>query len=172
MSTISNEKIPNNVNLSEDKKLQRALEQWQPNFLEWWQSMGPEGFQQRDVYLRTAISSNVDGWAHYDYVKMPDYRWGIFLADQVTDRKIGFGDVMGEPVWQDVPGEHRNTLRRLIVTQGDTEPASVEQQRMLGHSCPSLYDMRNLFQVNVEEGRHLWAMVYLLHRFFGRDGRE
>src|SRR5678816_3097541 len=32
--------------------------------------------------------------------------------------------------------------------------------------------MRNLFQVNVEEGRHLWAMVYLLHAYFGRDGRE
>ena len=32
--------------------------------------------------------------------------------------------------------------------------------------------MRNLFQVNVEEGRHLWAMVYLLHKHFGRDGRE
>jgi benzoyl-CoA 2,3-dioxygenase component B len=32
--------------------------------------------------------------------------------------------------------------------------------------------MRNLFQVNVEEGRHLWAMVYLLHRYFGRDGRD
>jgi benzoyl-CoA 2,3-dioxygenase component B len=32
--------------------------------------------------------------------------------------------------------------------------------------------MRNLFQVNVEEGRHLWAMVYLLHGYFGRDGRE
>jgi benzoyl-CoA 2,3-epoxidase subunit B len=26
--------------------------------------------------------------------------------------------------------------------------------------------------VNVEEGRHLWAMVYLLHAYFGRDGRE
>ena len=26
--------------------------------------------------------------------------------------------------------------------------------------------------MNVEEGRHLWAMVYLLHRYFGRDGRE
>jgi benzoyl-CoA 2,3-dioxygenase component B len=35
-----------------------------------------------------------------------------------------------------------------------------------------MYDLRNLFQVNVEEGRHLWAMVYLLHRHFGRDGRE
>src|SRR4029079_5186229 len=46
------------------------------------------------------------------------------------------------------------------------------QQRMLGHTCPSVYDLRNLFQVNVEEGRHLWAMVYLLHTYFGRDGRE
>ena len=79
---------------------------------------------------------------------------------------------MGQPVWQQVPGEYRSQLRRLIVTQGDTEPASVEQQRLLGHTCPSLYDLRNLFQVNVEEGRHLWAMVYLLHAYFGRDGRE
>jgi len=35
-----------------------------------------------------------------------------------------------------------------------------------------MYDLRNLFQINVEEGRHLWAMVYLLHAYFGRDGRE
>jgi benzoyl-CoA 2,3-dioxygenase component B len=56
--------------------------------------------------------------------------------------------------------------------QGDTEPASVEQQRNLGATAPSLYDLRNLFQVNVEEGRHLWAMVYLLHAYFGREGRE
>src|ERR1019366_9343839 len=134
--------------------------------------MGPSGFQEDDVFLRTAISVDTDGWANFDYVKMPDYRWGIFLADPVKDRTIGFGDNFGQPVWQEVPGEHRNTLRRLIVTQGDTEPASVEQQRLLGQSCPSVYDLRNLFQVNVEEGRHLWAMVYLLHSFFGRDGRE
>ncbi|MBX5482761.1 MAG: benzoyl-CoA 2,3-epoxidase subunit BoxB, partial [Myxococcaceae bacterium] len=172
MSHISDEKIPNNVSLSDDKRLQRALEQWQPNFLKWWMDMGPEGFQGHEVYLRTAVSVETDGWAHFDYVKMPEYRWGIFLAPPEPDRKIGFGDFMGQPVWQDVPGEHRNSLRRLIVTQGDTEPASVEQQRHLGHTCPSLYDLRNLFQVNVEEGRHLWAMVYLLHRYFGRDGRE
>ena len=103
---------------------------------------------------------------------MPDYRWGIFLADRDPDRKIGFGDSYGQEVWQQIPGEYRAILRRLIVTQGDTEPASVEQQRMLGHTAPSLYDLRNLFQVNVEEGRHLWAMVYLLHAYFGRDGRE
>lgn len=71
-----------------------------------------------------------------------------------------------------MPGEYRADLQRLIVIQGDTEPASVEQQRFLGATAPSLYDMRNLFQVNVEEGRHLWAMVYLLHAYFGRAGRE
>jgi benzoyl-CoA 2,3-dioxygenase component B len=172
MSSVNLASIPNNVDLAADKRLQRALEAWHPSFLRWWREMGPDGFQEDRVYLRTATSVHADGWAHFDYVRMPDYRWGIFLADPVADRTIGFGDEMGRPVWQQVPGEHRNALRRLIVTQGDTEPASVEQQRMLGHSCPSLYDLRNLFQVNVEEGRHLWAMVYLLHCHFGRDGRE
>jgi len=167
-----NEKIPNNVHLSEDSKLLRALEKWLPDYQSWWRDMGPEGFQEKDVYLRTAISVDAGGWANFDFVKMPDYRWGIFLAEPEPDRKIGFGDNYGQPAWQDVPGEFRGMLRRIIVTQGDTEPASVEQQRLLGRTAPSLYDLRNLFQVNVEEGRHLWAMVYLLHRYFGRDGRE
>jgi len=166
------EKIPNNVDLSNDLSLQRALEHWQPKFKSWWTEMGPEGFQASDVYLRTATSVDAEGWATYGKVKMPEYRWGIFLNDKVTDRKIHFGDNIGQPVWQQVPGDYRSILRRLIVTQGDTEPASVEQQRELGKTCPSLYDLRNLFQVNVEEGRHLWAMVYLLHAYFGRDGRE
>ena len=170
---ISAEKIPNNVDLSSNKRLQRALEHWQPKYIQWWKDMGPQGFQDyHQVYVRTAISVDPDGWAHFEYVKLPEYRWGIFLADPVHDRKIGFGDFFGQPVWQEVPGEFRNQLRRLIVTQGDTEPASVEQQRLLGQRCPSLYDLRNLFQVNVEEGRHLWAMVYLLHSYFGRDGRD
>ncbi|HEX4885792.1 MAG TPA: benzoyl-CoA 2,3-epoxidase subunit BoxB [Casimicrobiaceae bacterium] len=173
MSTIDyGEKIPNNVNLSEDRALQRALEHWQPNYLAWWQDMGPEGSQAFDVYLRTAVSVDPQGWAQFGYVKMPDYRWGIFLNPGDPERRIHFGDHLGEPAWHDVPGEHRANLRRIIVTQGDTEPASVEQQRHLGLTAPSQYDLRNLFQVNVEEGRHLWAMVYLLHRYFGRDGRE
>ena len=166
------ERIPNNVDLAGNRRLQRALEDWQPKFLDWWKDMGPEGFQTRDVYLRTAVSVDAKGWAQFGYVRMPDYRWGIFLAEPEPGRTIAFGDHQGEPAWQDVPGEYRGTLRRLIVTQGDTEPASVEQQRHLGRTCPSLYDLRNIFQVNVEEGRHLWAMVYLLQAHFGRDGRE
>ena len=170
---ISAERIPNNVDLAGNKRLQRALEHWQPAYLDWWRDMGPPGFQDsHQVYLRTAVSVDAAGWAHFDYVKLPEYRWGIFLAEPTPDRRIGFGDFKGQPVWQEVPGEFRNQLRRLIVIQGDTEPASVEQQRSLGAHCPSLYDLRNLFQVNVEEGRHLWAMVYLLHSYFGRDGRD
>ncbi len=164
--------IPNNVDLAGDRRLQRALESWRPRFIEWWQTLGPVAFQDHDVYLRTAISVGQEGWANFGYVKMPEYRWGIFLAEPEPDRLISFGDHTGQPVWQEVPGEYRSELRRLVVVQGDTEPASVEQQRHLCLTAPSLYDLRNLFQVNVEEGRHLWAMVYLLHRYFGRDGRD
>ncbi len=166
------EKIPNNVDLANNRRLQRALESWQPAFLDWWRDLGPNGFQTQDVYLRTAVSVAPAGWANFDYVRMPAYRWGIFLTPSEENKTIAFGDHKGAPVWREVPAEYRGLLRRLIVVQGDTEPASVEQQRQLGKSCPSLYDLRNLFQVNVEEGRHLWAMVYLLHGYFGRDGRD
>src|SRR5438445_5288295 len=164
--------IPNNVDLNRDTRVKHALERWHPGYIGWWHDMGPEGFQEKLVYLRTAVSVDPKGWAKFDYVRMPEYKWGILLAPQVSDRKIGFGAHKGEPAWQEVPGEYRAMLRRLVVVQGDTEPASVEQQRHLGATAPSLYDLRNLFQVNVEEGRHLWAMVYLLHTYFGRDGRE
>src|SRR6187401_1738715 len=166
------EKIPNNVNLTEDRRVLKALEGWHPGYIDWWQDMGPEGFQESLVYLRTAVSVDPKGWAKFDYVRMPEYRWGVLLAPQMEGRRVNFGTHKGEKAWQDVPGEYRAMLRRLVVVQGDTEPASVEQQRHLGKTAPSLYDMRNLFQVNVEEGRHLWAMVYLLHKYFGADGRD
>jgi benzoyl-CoA 2,3-dioxygenase component B len=169
--TYYEDKIPNNVGLADDRRLQRALESWQPKFQQWWADMGPE-LATQDVYLRTAINVGREGWAHFGHVAVDEYRWGIFLAEPRPDRRIAFGDHKGEPAWQRVPGEYRADLQRLIVIQGDTEPASVEQQRRLGYTAPSLYDLRNLFQVNVEEGRHLWAMVYLLHAYFGREGRQ
>jgi benzoyl-CoA 2,3-epoxidase subunit B len=164
--------IPNNVGLANDARVRKALETWHPGYIDWWKGMGPDGFQNALVYLRTAVGVDAEGWAKFDFVKMPEYKWGILLAPAVEGRRIPFGAHKGEPVWQEVPGEHRAMLRRLLVIQGDTEPASVEQQRYLGATAPSLYDLRNLFQVNVEEGRHLWAMVYLLQKYFGRDGRE
>ncbi|MFN0205870.1 MAG: benzoyl-CoA 2,3-epoxidase subunit BoxB [Planctomycetota bacterium] len=165
-------KIPNNVGLKDDPVIRRALESWQPAYLEWWRDMGPSDFKEDEIYLRTAVGVGRGGWANFSQVKMPDYRWGIFLAEPEPNKTIKFGDNLGQSVWNQIPGELRSRARRLIVTQADTEPASVEQQRLLGFTAPSLYDMRNLFQVNVEEGRHLWAMVYLLHKYFGSEGRD
>ena len=164
--------IPNNVGLAGDLRVRKALETWHPEYIDWWKSMGPEGFQASQVFLRTAIGVGSDNWAKFGFVRMPEYRWGVLLAPQIEGRTIPFGAHKGEPAWQEVPGEYRAMLRRLLVIQGDTEPASVEQQRHLGATAPSLYDMRNLFQVNVEEGRHLWAMVYLLQKYFGREDRK
>ena len=93
------EKIPNNVALADDRRLQRALESWQPDFLSWWETMGP-ALPTQDVYLRTAVSVGRDGWARFGFVPMRDYRWGIFLAEPNPDRRIAFGAHKGEPAWQ------------------------------------------------------------------------
>ncbi|MCP4292652.1 MAG: benzoyl-CoA 2,3-epoxidase subunit BoxB, partial [bacterium] len=62
------ERIPNNVNLSGNRRLQRALEAWQPGFINWWNELGPIDSKSLDVYLRTAISADADGWADFGYV--------------------------------------------------------------------------------------------------------
>ena len=119
------ERIPNNVDLGNDRALQRALEHWQPKFLDWWTDLGPEGFRPRMFTCARRPRSMPPGWATFGKVMMPDYRWGIFW--RIGRRIVRLGSVTnsGKSAWQRVPGEHRSTLRRLIVTQGDTEPASV-----------------------------------------------
>jgi len=54
------------VNLSEDRQVLKALEGWHPGYMDWWGDMGPEGFQQSLVYLRTAYSVDPRGWAKFD----------------------------------------------------------------------------------------------------------
>src|SRR5258708_17426146 len=124
-------KIPNNVNLSEDRQVLKALEGWHPGYIDWWNDMGPDGFQQSLVYFRTAYSVDPRGWAKFDYVRMPDYRCGILLAPQEENRVIPFAENYGEPASQEVPGEPPAILRRPTVIQGATRPASVHHQSPL-----------------------------------------
>ena len=70
------ETIPNNVNLTEDRRVLKALEGSHPGYLDWWKDMGPDGFQEALVYLRTAVPVDPKGWAKFDYVKMPRYHCG------------------------------------------------------------------------------------------------
>ena len=112
------DKIPNNVDLGSDKMLQRALEHWQPEFLKWWADMGPESSHSADVYLRTAVSVHPSGWAHFDYVKMPEYRWGIFLSPGDGERKINFGDHLGEPLGVRESESERRIVDDIAVGSG------------------------------------------------------
>ena len=113
--------------------MRRALEHWQPRFLDWWKEMGPEGSLDYDVYLRTAVSVERDGWAHFRLRKDARVSLEVSFSRRPSpkERSISASTRASLPGRMS-PGEHRANLRRIIVTQGDTEPASVEQQRHLG----------------------------------------
>ena len=65
----------------------------------------------------------------------------------------------------------RDALLTLIVYQGDTEFASVEQQKNLLDNAPTEYDRQALIRVNSDEMRHGWQMCYLLVKYFGDTGK-
>ncbi len=103
----------------------KALEKWHPGYIDWWNDLIPQNFQESLVYLRTAVSVDPEGLGQ---VRLCEDA-GLPLGHPAGARRtrtgtIPFGEHDGEPAWQEVPGEHRAMLRRLIVIQGDTEPAS------------------------------------------------
>jgi benzoyl-CoA 2,3-dioxygenase component B len=164
--------VPNNVGLEEKPGLRRSLEWFGGEFRKWWSDCGPAGIRDNEVYLRTPVGVDAGGWAQYGFVPLSQYRWGVFQAPAKPGRVALFGAIAGQPVWQTLPQEHRDYVRKLLITQGDTEPGSVEQSRQLALTAPSLYDLRNLLQFSVEEGRHLWAMAHLLLEHFDDEGRD
>ncbi len=89
---------------------------------------------------------------------------------------IEFGHYKGQRKWptlMHIPDQRiRDALMNLIVYQGDTEFASVEQQRGLLLKPPSEYDMQAILRVMCEEMRHGWQMSYLLCEYFGDEGRR
>jgi benzoyl-CoA 2,3-dioxygenase component B len=173
MSSIDrNDAIPNNVGLDPGSALAKTLAQFRGGYMKWWHECGPQGFDAADCYLRMPVAADARGWAAYEYVKLADFRWGVYQSQRVPERRALFGRLAGQPALAEVPGEFRATVVKLLTTQADTEPASVEQITYLGRMAPSNYDLRNLFQINCEEGRHLWAMVHLLCEHFGKDGER
>jgi benzoyl-CoA 2,3-dioxygenase component B len=65
----------------------------------------------------------------------------------------------------------RDALLNMIVYQGDTEFASVEQQRFLFETAPTDWDRRALTRIMIEEMRHGWQMCALLIEHFGATGK-
>ena len=117
------------------------------------------------------------GWQKdigYDPSLLGDYKFETKLGD-LHAGEIEFGDFRGQPKWErvdQIPSQSiRDALMNLIVYQGDTEFASVEQQKNLLDTAPTEYDRQALIRVNSEEMRHGWQMCYLLVNYFGDSGR-
>ncbi len=97
------------------------------------------------------------------------------LYGAVETDDIQFGSFKGRRKWENlrqVPTQQmRDALMNMIVYQGDTEFASVEQQRNLFEVAPTDWDRRALTRVMIEEMRHGWQMCALLIDFFGASGK-
>ena len=103
-----------------------------------------------------------------------DYRFEAKFGD-LESPEIQFGTYAGDPKWEtlrDVPDQRiKDALLNYVVYQGDTEFASVEQQRNLFASAPTDWDRAALARIMTEEMRHGWQMSYLLVTYFGSSGK-
>ena len=115
---------------------------------------------------RKEIGVNRDEIAHFKF----DTLFGAIETEEIQ-----FGHFKGRVKWENlrqVPTQQiRDALLNLIVYQGDTEFASVEQQRHLFETAPTDWDRRAITRVMIEEMRHGWQMCALLIEFFGYSGK-
>jgi benzoyl-CoA 2,3-epoxidase subunit B len=115
---------------------------------------------------RKEIGVNQDEVSDFKF----DTLYGAIETDEIT-----FGHYRGRRKWENlrqVPTQQmRDALMNLIVYQGDTEFASVEQQRWLYETAPTDYDRKALLRVWIEEMRHGWQMCALLVDHFGHSGK-
>ena len=132
------------------KEVPETFDEWIENFGEW----------QKTVGFDPAWAGDFDLSIKFDWDRAGDV--------------IEFGDYAGRPKWErslQVPHQNiRDSLVTLITVQGDTEFASVEQQRHLLDSAPTDYDRYSAARIMVEEQRHGWQMCYLLMTYFGKQG--
>jgi len=82
-----------------------------------------------------------------DYPEITEYKFEAKFGP-TRSNEIEFGAYKGRPKWEKVvsiPDQRmRDALLNLIVYQGDTEFASVEQQRRLFETSPSEHDRQSL----------------------------
>jgi benzoyl-CoA 2,3-dioxygenase component B len=107
---------------------------------------------------------------------MGDFDLSIQFDWERAGDVIEFGDYEGRAKWErslQVPHQSmRDALVSMITVQGDTEFASVEQQRHLLETAPTDYDRYAAARIMAEEQRHGWQMAYLLMTYFGQQGRR
>jgi benzoyl-CoA 2,3-dioxygenase component B len=130
----------------------RTMDDWTDMFHSW----------QEDIGLK------LPEMGHYKFSALYD-------SDAAAGTEIEFGDFAGNHRWNNVieiPTQNiKDSLLQLIYVQGDTEFASVEQQRLLVNNAPHEYDKYALVRIMLEEMRHGWQMCDILVNHFGESGR-
>lgn len=110
----------------------------------------------------------------FDTAWLGDYKFEAKYDYDTVVPVIEFGDYKGKPKWDrplQIPHQNiRDALLHLITVQGDTEFASVEQQRHLLESAPTEYDRKSALRIMAEEQRHGWQMCHVLMTHFGKEG--
>jgi hypothetical protein len=108
MSTVDlGAKIPNNVDLRDDKRCSARSRSGSRSSSTGGRRWAPRASRQDDVYLRTAVSvgRRLGALRLREDARLP---LGHLPRRRSPTRSIGFGDHIGQPVWQEVPGEYRN----------------------------------------------------------------
>ena len=123
--------------------------------------------------------TNFGEWQHrvgFNPDWLGDFELSVLFDWERAGDVIEFGDYAGRAKWEralQVPHQSmRDALIAMITVQGDTEFASVEQQRHLLASAPTDYDRYAAARIMAEEQRHGWQMAYLLMTYFGQQGRR
>ena len=123
--------------------------------------------------------SNFEDWQKrvgFNPKWLGDFELSILFDWERSGDTIEYGDYEGRAKWEralQVPHQSmRDALITMITVQGDTEFASVEQQRHLLASAPTDYDRYAAARIMAEEQRHGWQMAYLLMTYFGQQGRR
>ncbi len=133
-------------------ELPKTWEEWVANFSEWQDRVG------------------------FDREWLGDFDLSILFDWDRAGDVIEYGDYTGRAKWEralQVPHQNiRDALISMITVQGDTEFASVEQQRHLLDTAPTDYDRYAAARIMAEEQRHGWQMAYLLMTYFGQQGRR
>lgn len=130
--------------------LPSTFEEWVENFGDWQKRVG------------------------FDPAWIGDFELSIKFDWERAGDEIEFGDYKGRRKWEralQIPHQNiRDGLLSMITVQGDTEFASVEQQKHLLETAPTEYDRYAAARIMAEEQRHGWQMCYLLMTYFGQQG--
>ena len=131
-------------------ELPTTFDEWVENFGEWQTRVG------------------------FDPAWIGDFVLSIKFDWERAGEQIEFGDYKGRKKWErslQIPHQNiRDGLLSMITVQGDTEFASVEQQKHLLETAPTDYDRYAAARIMAEEQRHGWQMCYLLMTYFGQQG--